>query len=117
MYLILYNTTKYGITMQNSTLHIKVKPELAKGLKELARKRETSVGDLVRQAVISCYQIDIANLSEKQRRAVEAFQGGYISQGKLAEELGMNVWNTRKWLIEHNIPQNNSFFENDVKNA
>jgi predicted HTH domain antitoxin len=103
--------------MQNSTLHVKVKPELAEGLKALAKKRETSVGELVRQAVISCYQIDIANLSEKQRRAIEAFQGGYISQGKLAEELGMNVWNTRKWLIEHNIPQNNSFFENDVKNA
>ena len=117
IYLILSNTIKYGKTMQNSTLHIKVKPELAKGLKALARKRETSVGELVRQAVISCYQIDIANLSEKQRRAVEAFQGGYISQGKLAEEMGMNIWNTRKWLIEHDIPQNNSFFENDVKNA
>jgi predicted HTH domain antitoxin len=103
--------------MQNSTLHIKIKPELAEGLKALAKKREPSVGQVVRQAVISCYQIDIANLSEKQRRAVEAFQEGYISQGKLAEELGMNVWNTRKWLIEHNISQNNSFYENDVKNA
>ena len=103
--------------MQNSTLHIKVKPELAKGLKALARKREISVGELVRQAVISCYQIDLANLSNKQRQAVEAFKGGYISQGKLAEEMGMNIWNTRKWLIEHDIPQNNSFFENDVKNA
>ena len=29
----------------------------------------------------------------------------------------MNIWNTRKWLIEHDIPQNNSFFEDDVKNA
>jgi predicted HTH domain antitoxin len=103
--------------MQKSTLHIKVKPELAKGLKDLARKRETSVGELIRQAVISCYQIEIANLNEKQRRAVEAFQGGYISLGKLAEEMGMNIWNTRRWLAEHDIPQNNSFLENDVKNA
>ena len=103
--------------MQNSTLHIKVKPELAKGLKVLARKRETSVGELIRQAVLSCYQIDLLNLNEKQRRALDAFQGGYISQGKLAEEMGMSIWNTRKWLIEHDIPQNNSFFENDVKNA
>jgi predicted transcriptional regulator len=106
-----------GTTMQSSTIHIKVKPELAKGLKALARKRETSVGELVRQAVISCYQIDMTNLSDQQRRAVEAFQDGYISLGKLAEEMGMNIWNTRKWLIEHDIPQNNSFFENDVKNA
>ncbi len=79
-----------------------------------ARKRETSVGELVRQAVISCYQIDMTNLSDHQRRAVEAFQGGYISLGKLAEEMGMNIWNTRKWLIEHDLPQNNSFFEDDV---
>jgi len=95
--------------MQNSTIHIKVKPELAKGLKALSRKRETSVGELVRQAVLSCYQLDLLNLDEKLRRAIEAFQGGYISLGKLAEEMGMNVWNTRKWLIEHDIAQNNSF--------
>lgn len=103
--------------MQNSTLHIKVKPELAKGLKALARKRETSVGELIRQAVLSCYQIDLINLNEKQRRAVAAFQGGYISLGKLAEEMGMNILNTRKWLEEHDIPQNNSFLEDDVKNT
>jgi predicted HTH domain antitoxin len=83
----------------------------------LSRKRETSVGELVRQAVLSCYQLELLNLNEKQRRAVEAFQGGYISLGKLAEEMGMNVWNTRKWLIEHEIAQNNSFLEDDVNNA
>ncbi len=59
--------------MQNSTLHIKVKPELAKGLKDLSRKKETSVGELIRRAVISCYQLDLLGLSVRQRRAVEAF--------------------------------------------
>ena len=103
--------------MQSSTIHFKVKPELAKGLKALSRKRETSVGELVRQAVLSCYQLDLLNLNEKQRRAVGAFQGGYISLGKLAEEMGMNVWNTRNWLIEHDIAQNNSFLADDVNNA
>ena len=103
--------------MQNSTLHIKVRPELARGLKALAKKRDISVGELVRKAVLSCYQIDLLDLNEKQRRAIEAFQGGYISLGKLAEEMGMNVWNTRRWLEEHNIPQNNSFVEDDIKNA
>jgi hypothetical protein len=39
--------------MQNSTLHVKVAPELAKALKSLSRKRETSVGELVRKAVLS----------------------------------------------------------------
>jgi len=94
-----------------------MKPELAKGLKELSRKRETSVGELVRQAVVSCYQLELLELNEKQRRAVEAFQGGYISLGKLAEEMGMNLLNIRKWLREHDIPQNNSFLEDDVRNA
>ena len=103
--------------MQSSTIHIKVKPELAKGLKALSRKRETSVGELVRQAVLSCYQIELLNLNQKQRRAVEAFQGGYISLGKLAEEMGMKILNTRKWLAEHETAQNNSFLEDDVKNA
>jgi len=31
--------------MQNTTLHIKVKPEIAEGLKLLSKKRETSVGE------------------------------------------------------------------------
>jgi hypothetical protein len=52
--------------MQSSTIHIKVKPELAKDLKVLSRKRETSVGELVTQAVLSCYQLDLLNLSDKQ---------------------------------------------------
>ena len=103
--------------MQNSTLHIKVTPELASALKSLSKKRETPVGELVRRAVLSCYQLDMLNLNEKQRRAVEAFQGGYISLGKLAEEMGMSVWNLRMWLEEHEIPQNNSFLEDDVKHA
>jgi predicted HTH domain antitoxin len=103
--------------MQSSTIHIKVTPEVANALKALSRKRETSVGELVRQAVHSCYQLDILDLNEKLRRAVEAFQGGYISLGKLSEEMGMNVLDTRKWLMEHNIVQNNSFLEDDVSNA
>jgi predicted HTH domain antitoxin len=103
--------------MQSSTLHIKVTPEVATALKALSKKRETSVGELVRQAVHACYQLEMLNLNEKLKRAVQAFQGGYISLGKLAEEMGMNVWDTRNWLIEHDIAQNNSFLEDDVNNA
>ena len=103
--------------MQNATIHIKVEPELADSLKRLSRKRETSVGELVRQAVRSCYQLDLLSLNESQRRAVEAFQGGYISLGKLAEEMGASVWDTRKWLEEHDIPQNSAYLDNDVRNA
>jgi len=103
--------------MQNATLHVKIRPELAQGLKELSKKRETSVGELVRQAVVSCYQVELLGLGEKQRRALEAFQGGYISLGKFAEDMGMHVLQARKWLQEHDIPPNNSFLDDDVNNA
>lgn len=104
--------------MQSATLHIKVKPEVAQGLKALSRKRNTSVGELVRQAVISSYQLELlSSLNNKQKRALEAFKGGYVSLAKLAEEMGMNLWDMRTWLQEHDIPQNNSFVENDLKNA
>ncbi len=103
--------------MQSATLHIKVKPEVAKGLKNLSRKRETSVGELVRRAVLSCYQLDLLDLSQSQKQAVSAFQGGYISIGKLAEEMGMNVLDIRAWLDEHDLLQNNSFQESDMENA
>ena len=67
--------------------------------------------------LFSCYQLDLLNLNEQQRRAVEAFQGGYISIGKLAEEMGMRVWHLQKWMEEHDIPQNSTYSEDDVKHA
>lgn len=103
--------------MQSATLHVKIKPELADGLKALAGKRSTSVGELVRRAVISCYQLELLDLGEKQRRAIEAYSGGYISFGKLAEEMGMDVFKLGKWMEEHDIPRSSVFHEDDVKNA
>jgi len=103
--------------MQSSTLHIKIRPEIANGLKMLSKKQDLSVGELVRRAILSNYQLDLLNLNVKQKRAVEAFQGGYISMGKLSEEMGMNIWDTQKWLKDHEILQNNSYLDDDVKNA
>lgn len=103
--------------MQNATIHIKVKPEIAKGLKLLSKKRDTSVGELIRQAVFSCYQLELLGLNQEQKQAIAAFQGGYISLGKLAEEMGKTVMEIRTWLAEHDILQNNSFQESDIANA
>ena len=103
--------------MQSSTIHIKVKPEVAKGLKALSIKREVSVVEVVRQAVLSCYQLELLSLSDYQKRALEAYRGSYISLGKLAEEMGMNIFVMRQWLFEHDIPQNNIFIEDDLNNA
>jgi len=31
--------------------------------------------------------------------------------------MGMNIWDTQKWLKDHEILQNNSYLDDDVKNA
>ena len=104
--------------MQSATLHIKVKLELASGLKELSQKRKMSVGELVRQAVLARYQLDLSlSLNNKHRRALEAYQGGYISLPRLATDMGMTIWDMRHWLNDHNIAQNNVFYQDDSDNA
>lgn len=103
--------------MRTATLHIKVSPDFAHRLKALAQKRSVPVGELVRDAVSSSYQLDLADLSERQRAAVAAYQGGFISVGKLAEEMGLGVFAVRQWLSEHDIPQNNCYAETDTGNA
>ena len=104
--------------MQTATLHVKVEPEIANGLKMLSKRKNVSVGQLVRQAVLASYQLDLASsLNINQKRALEAYQGAYISLSKLAEEMGMNIWDMRSWLRNHNIAQNSSFREDDVTNA
>ena len=103
--------------MNSSTLHIKVNPLLAKKLKLLSRKRNMPVGELVRQAVANTYQLDFSDLPSHQQTALSAYQGGYISLGKLAEEMGMTVFDLRHWLADHDIAQNTSYSDNDAKNA
>ncbi len=104
--------------MQTVTLHIKIEPELAKSLKSLSQKRKISVGELVRQAVYSHYQLDLdISLNNRQCQTLQAYQGGYISLSKLASDMGMSIWEMQEWLAEHNIAQNTMFQENDVSNA
>lgn len=103
--------------MRSSMLHIKIRPKTASNLKRLARTRSLPVGELVRQAVSRCYQADMTDLGESQYRAVVAYQGGYISIGKLAEEFGKTALETRRWLADHDIPQNNIYAAGDTKNA
>ncbi len=104
--------------MQTATLHIKVEPELAQSLKSLSQKRKISVGELVRQAVFSRYQLDLdTSLNNRQRQALQAYQGEYISLSKLASDMGMTIWEMQEWLTEHNIAHNTIFQEDDVNNA
>lgn len=99
------------------TLHIKVTHEFNAVLKQLGKSRGVTVSDLIRQALATCYQVDMLGLPERQKQALEAYRGGFISLGKLSELMGRSSIETRKWLNEHFISQNNAFADEDVKNA
>jgi hypothetical protein len=102
---------------QTATLHIKVEPAVARGLKQVAGRRRVTVGELVRQAVQTCYQTEWLGLTAAQRQAVEAYRGGYISLGKLAEELGLSPLKVRQWLGERGIAQNPGYAKEDLAHA
>jgi predicted transcriptional regulator len=95
--------------MKTSTLHIKVSPEFAGSLKRIASRRGESVGEIVRQAVVSSFQAEMTGLPLHQKQALEAYCGGFISIGKLSEIMGRDVLGTRGWLNDHDIRQNTEF--------
>lgn len=99
------------------TLHIKVTHEFNAVLKQLGKSRGVTVSELIRQALATCYQVDMLGLPERQKQALEAYRGGFISLGKLSELMGRSSLEMRKWLNDHCISQNNAYSEDDVKNA
>lgn len=102
---------------QTATLHIKVEPEVARGLKQVAGRRRVTVGELVRQAVQTCYQTEWLGLTATQRQALEAYRGGYISLGKLSEAMGLATLKTREWLNERGVVQNTTSTKEDLAHA
>jgi hypothetical protein len=102
---------------QTATLHIKVEPGVARGLKQVAGRRRVTVGELVRQAVQTCYQTEWLGLTAAQRQALEAYRGGFISLGKLAEAMGLPVLKAREWLNERGIAQNSVHAREDLAHA
>ena len=63
-----------------------------------AKERRQTVGELVRRAIANCYQTDLQGLEINQRRTLEAYRGGYVSIGKLAEVMGRSALDVRVWL-------------------
>ncbi len=87
----------------DTTLHIKIDPATNEQLSRLADVRKTSKAQLVRQAISTCYSLPTDELPAQQRRAVAAYEGGFISIGKLAEAFGMHVIEMRRWMYEHGV--------------
>ena len=102
---------------QTATLHIKVEPGMARGLKSLAKHKGQTMGELVRQALSSCYQADLAGLTAPQRQAFEAWRGGFISLGKLAQAMGLAPLAMRGWLAEHGVEEPASYHTSDAAHA
>ena len=76
---------------QDATIHIKLARDVDARLRDLARARGTSKGQLVREAISACYQVAPQDLPLAQRQALAAYQGGYISAGRLAKAMGMHA--------------------------
>ena len=102
---------------RDATLHVKIAPAIVKNLKYLASVRKQTMGELVRQAINSCYQVDFLELTVEQNRTLSAYQGGFISIGKLSETMGMSALEMRLWLTEHGIKQNTVYADQDYINA
>ena len=102
---------------QDITLHVKVNQAADTQLKSLAYQRGKSKGQLVREALTACYQTSADDLSITQRNALAAYQGGYISIGKLARDMGMNVLALREWMTERGIEQRCVLNDTDAANA
>lgn len=94
---------------RETTLRIKLDREMDAQLERLSQSRRKSKGQLAREAISACYQISMAELPLQQSRALAAYQGGYISLGKLAQAMGLHVLDLRIWLDERGIVQQNVF--------
>ena len=101
----------------DATLHVKLDSATDGQLKKLAYERGKSKGQLVREALSACYQTTMDELPLRQRRAIAAYQGGYISLGRLARDMGMHVLELRDWLKEHGIALNTALSETDASHA
>ena len=103
--------------VQDATLHVKLDREMDARLKRLAESRSKSKGQLVREAISACYQASLSDLPLQQRQALAAYQGGYISIGKLAKEMGIHVLQLRSWLAEQGVAQRNAYGDEDAARA
>ena len=102
---------------RETTLRIKLDREMDAQLERLAQSRRKSKGQLAREAISACYQIAMIELPLQQSWALAAYQGGYISLGKLAQAMGLHVLDLRIWLDERGIVQQNVYGDQDVRRA
>jgi len=99
---------------QDATLHVKLDRQTDAQLKQLAQTRGTSKGQLVRDAIATCYQVAMDDLPVEQSHAIAAYQGGFISLSRLAKAMGMHALELRPWLAERGLEQRSVYGADDV---
>lgn len=102
---------------RDASLHLKLDAETDENLKRMASAQGKSKGQLVREAISACYQTSSEDLPLRHRQALEAYQGGFISLGKLARAFGIHVLEMRRWLSARGIDQRNAYGEEDAAHA
>jgi phage terminase small subunit len=81
--------------------NIMLTPQQHAYLKNQAVRQHRTLGELVRDAVNSTYPPD--SVMRRRQIALEAYQEGFISLGKLAEALGLDPISARDYLRERNM--------------
>jgi len=71
-------------------------------LKSYARKKGTTLGELVREALDNAYKKKDL-IEQRKSIAFDAYKEGLISLGKLSEILGVDIITARSYLKEKNV--------------
>jgi predicted HTH domain antitoxin len=72
-------------------------------LKSSSRREGRTLGELVRGAVDAAFEKKDP-IEHRKRIALEAYKEGFVSLGKLAETLGVDIVSARLYLKEQNMP-------------
>jgi predicted HTH domain antitoxin len=98
--------------------NIMLTPEQHALLKKQSRASHRTIGELVRDAIDTAF---LQSSVERRRQvALAAYREGFISLGKLAETLGLDMVTTRHYLREQGISlavQDEEGILSDVVNA
>lgn len=83
--------------------NIMLTDEQHRKLKLYAKREGRTLGELVRDALDSTYKKK-NDIEHRKTIALEAYKEGFISLGKLAEILGVDIVSARLYLKEQGIP-------------
>jgi len=72
-------------------------------LKQMATSMHRTLGELVRDAIDSTFAVD--TVERRHQVAIAAYREGFISLGKLAQSLGVDLLTARSYLKERGIQQ------------